>query len=221
MDQQGVPRVLAVLGRTRVPIRLPIGKHDVESTVPEVKRMKKEVHPDSWLNLQLACDRRGRFLHCSVSKGSDTDGGGALRDKLKQRPELMPPGSCLVARGGHPLSARVLTPYSGSLGPREELFNKVLEEHFHILDQAVGNLKARFKRLRYLDIANYERARAVVLTACVLHNVFLDIGQGAQGDVEEEEAITPEGGLETDDEGLQRRDSISDLLFQMFDSGSV
>uniref|UniRef100_A0AAQ4QU00 DDE Tnp4 domain-containing protein n=1 Tax=Gasterosteus aculeatus aculeatus TaxID=481459 RepID=A0AAQ4QU00_GASAC len=148
MDQQGVPRVLAVLGRTRVPIRLPIGKHDVESTVPEVKRMKKEAHPDSWLNLQLACDRRGRFLHCSVSKGSDTDGGGALRDKLKQRPELMPPGSCLVARGGHPLSARVLTPYSGSLGPREELFNKVLEEHFHILDQAVGNLKARFKRLR-------------------------------------------------------------------------
>ncbi|XP_037331268.2 uncharacterized protein LOC119219888 [Pungitius pungitius] len=220
-EQRGVPLVLGVLGRTRIPIRLPIGKHDMESTVPEVKRMKKEAHPDSWLNLQLACDRHGRFLHCSISKGSDADAGGALRDKLERRPELMPPGSCLVARRGHPLSAQVLTPYSGSLGPREELFNKTLEEHFHILDQAVANLKARFKRLRYLDIANYERARAVVLTACVLHNVFLDIGQVVRGDVGEEEAMSPEGESEMDDDGVQRRDSVSELLFQMFDSGSV
>ncbi|KAM8846000.1 uncharacterized protein AB9W97_000879 isoform 2-T2 [Spinachia spinachia] len=222
IEHRDVPGVLGVLGRTRIPIRLPMGKHHVESTGPEVKRTKKEAHPDSWLNLQLACDRDGRFLHCGISKGSDTDRGGALRDKLKQRPELMPPGSCLVARGGYPLSAQVLTPYSGRLGPREKLFNQMLQEHFHILDQAVAGLKARFKRLRYLDIANYERARAVVLTACVLHNVFLDIGQVVQGDVEEEDAAsTPEGELEIDDDGVQRRDSISDVLFQTFDSGSV
>ncbi|XP_054463209.1 uncharacterized protein LOC129098250 [Anoplopoma fimbria] len=220
-EQQGVSHVLGVLGHTRIPIRLPIGKHDVESTVPEVKRMKREAHPDSWLNLQLACDREGRFLHCSISKGSDVDRGGALRDKLKLHPELMPSGSCLVARAGYPLTAHILTPYSGSHGPREELFNKMLEEHFHILDQAVANLKARFKRLRYLDIGNYERARAVVLTACVLHNVFLDMGQGVQGDVEKEEAITREGEGEVDDEGLHRRDAISALLFKNFDSGSV
>ncbi|KAM6913809.1 putative nuclease HARBI1 [Lycodopsis pacificus] len=220
-EQQGVPVVLGVLGHTRIPIRLPIGKHDVESAGPEVKRMKKEAHPDSWLNLQLACDRKGRFLHCRISKGSDVDRGGALRDKLKQHPELMPSGSCILARAGYPLTAHILTPYSGSHGPREELFNRTLEEHCHILDQAVANLKARFKRLRYLDIGNYERARAVVLTACVLHNVFLDMGQVVQGDVEEEEAITREGELEMDDEGVHRRDAVSDLLFKMFDSGSV
>ncbi|XP_076609084.1 putative nuclease HARBI1 [Chaetodon auriga] len=219
--QQGVPRVLGVLGHTRIPIRLPIGKHDVESSVPEVKRMKKEAHPDSWLNLQLICDPKGRFLHCKISKGSDVDRGGALRDKLKQHPELMPSDCCLVARAGHPLTAQVLTPYSGSLGPREELFNKTLEEHFHILDQAVANLRARFQRLRYLDIGNYDRARAVVLTACVLHNVFLDMGQVVRGDVEKEEAITREEEGEVDDEGVRRRDAIADLLFKNFDSGST
>ncbi|XP_056263158.1 uncharacterized protein LOC130188716 [Pseudoliparis swirei] len=220
-EQQGVPRVLGVLGHTRIPIRLPIGKHDVESMVPEVKRMKMEAHPDSWLNLQLACDRKGRFLHCRTSRGSDVDRGGALRDKLEQQPELMPSGSCLVARAGYPLTAQILTPYSRSIGPREALFNEMLEEHFQILDQAVANLKARFKRLRYLDIGNYERARAVVLTACVLHNMFLDMGQEVQGDVEKEEAVTREGALEMDDEGVRRRDAISDLLFKMFESGSV
>ncbi|XP_042361049.1 uncharacterized protein LOC121956743 [Plectropomus leopardus] len=217
--QPGVPRVLGVLGHTRIPIRLPIGKHDVESTVPEVKRMKKEAHPDSWLNLQLICDRKGRFLDCRISKGSDVDRGVALRDKLKQHLELLPSDACLVARSGYPLTAHILIPYSESHGPREELFNKTLEEHFHILDQAVANLRARFQRLRYLDIGNYDRARAVVLTACVLHNVFLDLGQVVQGHVEKEEDITQEG--EVDDEGLQRRDAISDLLFKNVISGST
>ncbi|XP_073350423.1 uncharacterized protein [Pagrus major] len=220
-EEQGVPQVLGVLGHTRIPIRLPIGKHDVESTVPEVKRMKKEAHPDSWLNLQLVCDRKGRFLHCRISKGSDVDRGSAVRDKLKQHPELMPAGSCLVARAGYPLTAQILTPYSGSLGPREELFNKTLEEHFHILDQAVASLRARFQRLRYLDIGNYDRARAVVLTACMLHNVFLDMGQVVQGEVEKEEAVTGEEVGEVYDEGVHRRDAISDLLFKNTDSGNT
>ncbi|XP_071757015.2 uncharacterized protein LOC139912982 [Centroberyx gerrardi] len=218
LEEQGIPQVLGVLGHTRIPIRLPIGKHDVESTVPEVKRMKKEAHPDSWLNLELVCDRRGRFLHCRISKGSDAGRGGALRDKLRQRPELLPPGSCLVAGAGYPLTAQILTPHAGSHGPRENLYNKTLEVHFNILDQAVANLKARFQRLRYLDIGNYERARAVVLTACVLHNVFLDMGQEVQGEVEKEEVTTEEAEGEEEEEGVSRRDAISQLLYKDFDS---
>ncbi|XP_060946091.1 uncharacterized protein LOC133023149 [Limanda limanda] len=217
--EQSVPQVLGVLGHTRIPIRLPIGKHDVESTVPEVKRVKEEAHPDSWLNLELLCDRRGRLLHCRISKGSDVDRGCALRDQLKQHPELMPPGSCLVARAGYPLTAQFLTPYVTSQGPREQLFNKTLEEHFHILDQAVANLRARFQRLRYLDIGSYNRAKAVVLTACVLHNAFLDSGWVVQGEVEREETVTQEGEGDVDYEGVYRRDAISDLLLKSFESG--
>ncbi|XP_071322836.1 uncharacterized protein [Trachinotus anak] len=218
-EDQSVPQVLGVLGHTQIPIRLPIGKHDVESTVPEVKRMKTEAHPDSWLNLELLCNRRGQFLHCRISQGSDVDRGSALRDKLKQHPELMPPGSCLLARAGYPLTAQILTPYTAGHGPREELFNKTLQEHFHILDQAVASLRARFQRLRYLDIGNYDRARAVVLTACLLHNVFLDMGQVVQGEVMKEEAREGEG--EVDDEGVRRRDAISDLLLRNFEPGST
>ncbi|KAM6965932.1 putative nuclease HARBI1 [Tautogolabrus adspersus] len=219
-EEQGVPLVLGVLGYTSIPIRLPIGKHDVDSTVPKLKRMKTEAYADSWLNLQLVCDINGRFLHCRISKGSDVDRGSALRDKLKEHPEIMPSGSCLVAKAGYPLSAQILTPFSGSLGPREELFNKTLEGHFHILDQAVANLKARFQRLQYLDIGNFDRARVVVLTACVLHNVFLDMGQVIQGEVEKEEAVSSEAEGEVDEEGVQRRDAISELLLKNFDSGS-
>lgn len=218
-QQDGVPGVLGVLGHTRISIRLPVGQHVVQSTASEVKRSKKEVHPDSWLNLELVCDRRGRFLCCRVSKGSDVDRGGALRDKLQQHPELMVPGSVIVAPAGFLLSPHILTPYNETHGEKEELFNRTLAEHQKVLVQAVANLRARFPRLRYLDIGNYDRARSVVLTACVLHNVLLDVGQEVRGEVEKEEDVSREGDGEEDEQGLQKRNEISELLFGTLKSG--
>ena len=184
--------------------------------------MKKEAHPDSWLSLELVCDRRGRFLHCHVSRGSETGRGATLRDRLGRPPRPMPPGSCLVARAGYPLTEHILTPHVARVGPREALFNKTLEAYFSILEQAVGSLKARFQRLRYLDMGNYERARAVVLTACILHNVFLDFGpllEGGETDAEEAGAVAEEeeeGDVE--EEGLRRREAITDLLYKGLES---
>uniref|UniRef100_A0A8C5AH03 Elongin B n=1 Tax=Gadus morhua TaxID=8049 RepID=A0A8C5AH03_GADMO len=215
----GAPQVLGILGHTRIPIRLPIGKQSVDSPMPEVKRMKKEAHPDSWLNLELVCDRRGRFLHCHISQGSETGRAAELRDRLGRPARPMPPGSCLVARAGYPLTEHILTPHGAPVGPREALFNKTLEAYFSILEQAVGSLKARFQRLRYLDMGNYERARAVVLTACILHNVFLDFGPLLEGEADAEEAgVMEEEEGDVDEEGLRRREAIMDLLYKGLES---
>lgn len=237
---QGAPQVLGVLGHTRIPIRLPTGTTTIttqSASMPEVKRMRRETaaaaaHPDSWLNLELVCDRRGRFVHCHVSRGSETERAALLRRRLGRESHAMPPGSCLVARAGYPLTAHILTPHvpscRGDVGPREGLYNKTLEAYFGILDQAVGSLKARFQRLRYLDMGNYARARAVVLTACVLHNVFLDFGpllQGEADDVTEEEeeeeagtVVVEEEDGEVDEDGLRRREAITDLLYKGLES---
>ncbi|KAJ7989537.1 hypothetical protein DPEC_G00305570 [Dallia pectoralis] len=220
LEEKGVPRVLGVLGHTRIPIRLPIGKQDVESMMPEVKRMKKEAHPDSWLNLELVCNHEGRLIHCRISKGSDLDRASTLRDKLKNHPEMMPPGTCLVARVGYPASAQILTPYVVGRGSRENLYNKSLEAHFDLLDQAVADLKARFQRLRYLDMGNYERAKAVVLTACILHNVFIDMGDVRKGQVERE-AGAQEEEVDCDIEAVRRREAIADILYKELESGNT
>ncbi|XP_061761547.1 uncharacterized protein LOC133556006 isoform X1 [Nerophis ophidion] len=200
-----VPRVLGVLGHTRIPIRLPAGKH----AVPQAKRMRKEDHGNSWLRLELVCDRAGRFLHCSVSEDQDTDGGVALSHKLQRNP--VTPGSVLLARVGYPLTAHILTPYAaGSLGRGEKLLNATLEPHLRILDQAVADLKARFQRLQCLDIGNCSRAPAVVLTACVLHNLLLDIGDVVRGRVGGENVWSEEG--EGEEEGVRQRDAIAEML---------
>lgn len=200
---------------------MPAGKVDVESTACEMKRMRKETHPDSWLSLELVCDSQGRLRHCRITKGSDVDRGRSLIDKLRQHPELMPSGSCLVAKAGYPLSAYILTPYSESHAAKEKLFNETLEEHFSVLDQTFASLRATFQRLRYLDVSSFDRARAVVLTACVLHNVFMDLGRAVQGEVEKGQTDGREEEGEEDGEGVERREAVSDLLFKYFDSGTT
>lgn len=202
-NRKGVPGVLGVLGHTRIPIRLPVGKRDTS-------RMRTEQHPDSWLHLELVCDHRGHFLHCRAGKGSDEDRADALRNRLA----LMPSGSFLVARTGYPLTPQILTPYVNSCGQKEELFNQTLEEHFRTFGQAVAKLKTRFRRLQYLDIGNFERARAVVLTACVLHNVFLNMGQEIEGPLENEEVPIQEREVAADEEGILHRDGVAELLFK-------
>ncbi|KAF7225813.1 uncharacterized protein [Nothobranchius furzeri] len=220
-EDQPVPQILGVLGHTRIPIRLPVGKPETESEAPVKKKTKKEAHPNFWLNLELVCSLRGQFLHCRISKGSDLDRGRTLGDRLKQHPELMPSGSCLVARAGYPLTEQILTPYRRGCGPKEELFNRTLEEHCQILDRSVASLKGRFKRLTYLDIGNNERARAVVLTACVLHNVFVNLGQVLEEESEKENTVIEEEDGEEDDDGVRRRDTVAGLLLNSCDFLSV
>uniref|UniRef100_H2L9S9 Elongin B n=2 Tax=Oryzias latipes TaxID=8090 RepID=H2L9S9_ORYLA len=213
---KGVPQVLGVLGHTWIPIRLPVGKR-----VMERAKMKMETHPGSWLRLELVCDHRGQILHCRAGTGLEDGRGTSLRNRLAQQPDLTPSGSFLVARAGYPLTPQILTPYENSCGRKEELFNQTLEEHFGTFDQAVAKLKARFQRLKYLDVGNFERARAVVLTACVLHNVFLNTGQEFEGPFETEEAPIPEREVAVDEEGILHRDGVAELLFKNVNSARI
>lgn len=188
----------------------------------ETKRPRKDApRRDSCLLLQLLCDGRGRFLHCRVSRGSDPDPdpGGALREKLRQL--TAPPGGWIIAPAGFPPGAHLLTPYRWAGGEKQQLFNQTLAQHQQVLRQAVAHLKARFPRLCYLDVGSYSRARTVVLAACVLHNVLLDLGLEVQGEVEQEEEEEMGGGggdVIEDEEAARRRDEVSELLFRALSS---
>uniref|UniRef100_A0A672JY71 Uncharacterized LOC107583059 n=1 Tax=Sinocyclocheilus grahami TaxID=75366 RepID=A0A672JY71_SINGR len=217
LEERGLPRVLGVLGDTRVPIRLPAGKPDSESDAPEAKRPKIEPHPDSWLNLELVCNDKGRFIYCHISKGSEKDRGSALAERIRQNPEMVPPGTCLIAGAGYPLTEQILTPFSTCQKPQENLYNRSVGNHWGRFNQAVADLKERFQKLRYLDMGNYDRAKAVVLTACILHNVFLDMGDVTKGLVERS---TPEDVDEVNEDaaGLKMRETVVNLLYSTLEA---
>ncbi|KAK2829768.1 hypothetical protein Q7C36_017758 [Tachysurus vachellii] len=220
--QEGLPKVLGVLGHTRIPFRLPPSKQDSESDASQAKRLWKGFHPDSWLNLELVCDAKGRFIHCSVSRGSQRNRGEALRRILAQNPELLPPGTCLLAGAGYPLTQHILTPYRPAQNPQENLYNAALETHLRRLQQAVAGLKERFVRLRYLDMGKCERAGVTVLTCCILHTALLHAGYTTTGQVEhhaEEEEEEEEEGIKEED-GVKLRETVTNLLYRVMESGT-
>ncbi|XP_042610759.1 uncharacterized protein LOC109060414 isoform X2 [Cyprinus carpio] len=215
LEERGLPRVLGVLGHTRIPIRLPAGKPDSESDAPE-----NEPHPDSWLNLELVCNDKGRFIYCHISKGSEKDRGSTLAERILQNPEMVPPGTCLIAGVGYPLTEQILTPFSAGRNPQENLFNRSVGSHLGRFNQAVADLKERFQKLRYLDMGNYDRAKAVVLTACILHNVFLDMGDVTKGLVE---SSTPEDVDEVNEDaaGVKMRETGESALQHIGSSTTI
>ncbi|XP_067271813.1 uncharacterized protein [Pseudorasbora parva] len=219
LEERGLPRVLGVLGDTRIPIRLPAGKPDSEGEAPEAKKLKNEPHPDSWLNLELVCDDKGRFIYCHISKGSEKDRGSALAKRLQQHPEMVPPGTCLIAGVGYPLTEQILTPFSTGRSPQENLYNRSVGTHLGRLNQVVADLKERFQKLRYLDMGNYDRAKAVVLTACILHNVFLDMGDVTKGLVERS-IVEDLEEVNKDASGVKMRETVMNLLYSALESGT-
>ncbi|XP_077068808.1 uncharacterized protein LOC143721843 [Siphateles boraxobius] len=219
LEERGLPQVLGVVGDTRIPIRLPAGKPESESEAPEAKRLKNEPHPDSWLNLELVCNDKGRFIYCHISKGSEKRRGSALAERLQQHPEMVPPGTCLIAEVGYPLTEQILTPFATGRSPQENLYNRSVVTHLGRFNQVVADLKERFQKLRYLDMGNYDRAKAVVLTACILHNVFLDMGDVTKGLVERSTAEDVEE-VNEDASGVKMRETVVNLLYSALESGT-
>ncbi|KAJ8414200.1 hypothetical protein AAFF_G00050700 [Aldrovandia affinis] len=218
LGEKDLPRVFGILGSMRIPLRGPVGKQDIEGEAMEESVLEKEIHPDSWLNLELVCDSQGKFMHCRISKGSDTDKASSLKERLKQKPEMLPQDSYLIAKFGYPLSGQILTPYLTASSQREKLYNQFLEAHLDVLDRAAAELKSRFQRLRYLDMVNFERAKAVVLTACILHNMFLAGGDRFPAKAQREEMGNEVEG-EREEEGVRKREAIVDLLYRKMEKG--
>ncbi|XP_029109675.1 uncharacterized protein LOC108941561 isoform X2 [Scleropages formosus] len=212
------PKVFGVLGHTRIAIRLPSSKQETDEEVRGSKKNKREVRADPWLNLQLVCDKHGRFLYCKISRDSERDRAGDLKEALQRDLTVLPAGSFLVAKLGYPLCAQILTPFPPGCSPREEAYNRTLEAHLDTLDRAVAQLKARFRRLQYLDTGSLERAKAVVLTACVLHNVFLGMGDRVEAANVAKES-EDEGEGEMDEDGIVKREAIVDMLYRTAELG--
>ncbi|KAF7231501.1 putative LOC107395085-like protein [Nothobranchius furzeri] len=218
-EDQGVPQILGVLGHTWIPICLPAGKPDTESEAPVEKKTKKEAHPNFWLNLELVCSRRCQFLHCRISKSSDLDRGRILGDRLKQHPDLVPSGFCIVARADYPLTEQILIPYKRGCGPKE-LFNnfgRALSDFGLVCRQPESQIQTSYVS----GYRNYERARAVVLTECVLHNVFVNLGQVIEEGSDKENAVIKEEDGEDDGDGIRRRDTVAGLMLNSCDFLSV
>ncbi|XP_045118684.1 protein ALP1-like isoform X1 [Portunus trituberculatus] len=90
-------------------------------------------------------------------------------------------------------SDHLLTPFrdTGRLTQQQKNFNRKLSQTRHVIENAFGYLKGRFRRLKYVD-ADIDRIPKIIKAACILHNITLQNP--------EEESILIRDGIEIDPE---------------------
>ncbi|MBN3299745.1 HARB1 nuclease, partial [Amia calva] len=223
----GFPGVFGVLGATRIPVRGLSSKGERERGGREGEKSggRSGVAPalESWLRVEVVCDFRGRFLYCGVSEGlaaAQRPGGfwecSDLGHRLREDPGAIPEDAHMLAGGGYPLCGQILTPFKGPLSPRQTRFNQRLAVRLAVLGRSLSELKARFRRLQYLDTVSLERARSTILSCCVLHNLSIQRGDSVPEEWERErEEEEGEEEVEGDGEeaGKRKREAIADLLY--------
>ncbi|XP_046571000.1 putative nuclease HARBI1 [Haliotis rubra] len=130
------------------------------------------------MQLQVVCDAKLQFTDIYVGwPGSVHDcrvfKNSPLRRKLEQG--YLPPDFHLIGDSAYPLAPYIMVPFkdNGHVSLAEKKFNKCHASTRVDVERAIGLLKCKFRRLKYLDMQLTEEMCNFIVAACVLHNFIL------------------------------------------------
>lgn len=88
---------------------------------------------------------------------------------------LLPEDKHLIGDSAYPLLINLMTPYkdNGHLTHERQIYNTKLSTVRSTIERAFGLLKGKFRRLKYIDVAQPEAAIQIVGVACILHNFII------------------------------------------------
>ncbi|XP_067143703.1 uncharacterized protein [Centruroides vittatus] len=119
----------------------------------------------------------------------------------------------------YPLYTFLIVPYKdyGNLTVKQKNFNRKHSSIRVVVEQTIGPLKGRFRRLKYLDMENISSMSKVVMTSCILRNLCIN-----QGDIDCIEDAFVDDYNEPAEDPITRnrtaaevkRNQLADLLMQ-------
>lgn len=159
------------------------------------------------------------FIHCYVGEvGSVHDARVFRNSNIGQQLTTLIPGNYhLLGDGAYPLQSNLLTPYknNGHLTRRQINYNKKLSATRCVIERAFGQLKGRFRRLKYLDMNRIDFVPSVVMACCVLHNLGLRQANDINIEVEDDSSNEDDSGNHPNPPSfaaMMKRDSIMNSL---------
>ena len=89
----------------------------------------------------------------------------------------LPQHEHIVGDSAYPIRTYLIVPFkdNGHLTAGQKKFNKRLNSTRVDIERAFGLLKCRFRRLKFLDMKSMEKIPVVIVAACVLHNMLLNL----------------------------------------------
>ncbi|XP_037505987.1 putative nuclease HARBI1 isoform X2 [Rhipicephalus sanguineus] len=168
----GVPNTIGCIDGSYISIRCPAKK--VRSTY--VNR-----HSYLSLTLQAVCDHTKKFLdvttgHPSKIHDSRIFNTSRLAAKL---PRVCCAGKYhVLGDAAYPLRDHLITPFRnyGGLDARQRAFNYHFSATRVKIENAFGDLKARFRQLLHLDFLFVDKMNKFIIACCVLHNMCVNCG---------------------------------------------
>lgn len=121
------------------------------------------------------CDHKARFIDIFVGlPGRMHDARVFRQSEIFRRltNNLLPSDHHIIGDAAYPLLVNLLTPYrdTGHLTRAQIIYNTKLSSIRSIIERTFGFIKTKFRRLNYLDIADFDFGNKMIAASCVLHN---------------------------------------------------
>lgn len=185
-----IPGVVGAIDGCHIEIKQPVNN-------PIDYYNRKNTHS---IILQGVCDDRCCFIDVFIGAPGRQHDARVYRNSplYQQINELINGEYHLLGDAAYPLSNNLITPFrdNGHLTPSQTHFNTRLSSARVTIERTFGLLKARFRRLKYLDIAEPMMANRIITSCCILHNFIQMDSPDDMGDVElgepEPEGLPPD-----------------------------
>lgn len=124
----------------------------------------------------------------------------------------------IIGDSAYPLLRHVMTPYRGNghLTRQQITYNRKLSSIRSIIERAFGLLKGKFRRLKYLDISNFDLGQKMIAAACTLHNFMIEHNEiheemiEIDDNINDDVNVVEERNIENNDnvEGITKRNNM-------------
>lgn len=133
--------------------------------------------------------------------------------------EMLPEDSHILGDSAYPCTPTMLVPFKndGHLTEQQKNFNTVLSSTRVVVEQTIGLLKCRLRRLRYLHIYNLSYAKFIITAACIIHNIRVkERSDGNENNIHDSDDDDDDGYDSGLDGISDNSDDDDDLLYDDF-----
>ncbi|XP_045133234.1 protein ALP1-like isoform X1 [Portunus trituberculatus] len=224
-EDVGFPGTLGAMDAFHIPINKP-------KDVQEPDEYMKE-NTMYCTTLLAVCDNKYKFTYVNVGHPGAFDDSDVfkrceLHKAFQEDPDSLLPYDFhiggkvypfhIIADAGFPLSEYVMTPYvdDGHLKHKEIEYNRHHSSALLTVSKAVGVLKARYNRLKLLQMQHLAQCSIAIKACCILHNICVQNSDAETFGVDEVPPLitTPHVHFESNVAGESKRSIIADSLLE-------
>lgn len=130
------------------------------------------------------CDHMGSFIDVFIGMPGRMHDARVFRmsplfHAINEGRPLIPRHQHLIGDSAYPLLCNIMTPFrdNGHLTRSQSMYNVKLSSIRSIIERSFGLLKTKFRRLKYLDIADFDLGIEMIAATCCLHNFIIKRGE--------------------------------------------